>query len=165
MQSARFTITLLITVVLAVSCTDATGPRSRSPLAGLDAGIQLDSAGNPLTPPVGPVAPGYFHGTVRGPNVPGIGGDTLGTSPRIANVAVKAFPIVAQDGANLTLGPLAASTTTNAQGKFTLPELPGGAYAVTFTPPAGGAYSGVWVTAQANAESHLWPWWVTLQRN
>jgi hypothetical protein len=165
MRFARVPLTLLVAFSLASACTDATAPRERSPLAGLDAGMQLDSAGSPLTPPDGPVAPGYFRGTVRGPNIPGIGGDTLGTSPRIANVVVKAFPIVAQSGAQLTLGALAATTTTNAQGQFTLPELPGGEYAVTFTPPAGSSYTGVWVTAQANAESHLWPWWVTLPRS
>ncbi len=166
LASRRALVAALLGLAAAAACADSSGPVQRSPLDGLAFGAALDSAGNPLTPtPPGPVAPGYFRGTVRAPNLPGTGGDTLGTTPRIANVVVRAYPILSSGAGGLELGASVGSTTTDAQGRFTFPTIAGGEYAVTFTPPAGSGYQAAFVTALVNAESHTWPWWVTLQRN
>jgi hypothetical protein len=57
---------------------------------------------------------------------------------------------------------MVASTITGADGKFTLPTIAGGPYAVTFTPPNGSIYGGVWVTGTIHSASHEFPWWVVL---
>lgn len=92
MRTPRRALLAVLTAVAITACQDATGPAERSPLAGLVLGSPQDSSGNPVTPPTGELSPGYFRGTVRGPNAPGTGGDTLATSPRIAGVIVRAFP-------------------------------------------------------------------------
>ena len=55
-----------------------------------------------------------------------------------------------------------ATVITGADGRFVLPTLPAGHYAVTVTPPVNSPYGGVWATAPAHAESHTHPWWVVL---
>ena len=151
-------------VLLAAGCGDVSGPGAGSPLEGLVLAVPEDSSGNPTPPPTGTAAPGYFRGTVRGPNAPGQGGDTLSTSPRIAGVTVTAYPATSNGSGGLQLGPSAGSTSTNAQGEFTFPTIPGGGYAVTFIPPTGSDHVGVWVVTQVHATSHEFPWWVTLPR-
>ena len=144
---------------------------SADPLRGLRATTATDSAGtNTVTQDTaratpGPVpdslaaGPGYFRGVVRSSEGTA-GPDTLASSVRLKDVLVVAYPWRA-DG---SLGPAAASATTNDRGEWQLATIPGGPYKVTFTPPANGAYAGVWVTSTAHPRSHEWPWWVTLPR-
>jgi hypothetical protein len=158
--AALFGVALLVT-----ACDALTSDPVRSPLDGLSYVANGDSAGNtPPPPPPGPLEPGYVHGTVLGPwEGAGSPGDTLANSPRVAGVVVAAYRL-AESGTVTpdNLGEIVASTVTAADGKFTLPTIAGGSYAVTFTPPAGSIYGGVWVTASIHATSHEFPWWVVL---
>lgn len=164
MRITRAAFAFIVAAVAASACADSTGPAgTEHPLAGLLASSPQDSAGTPITPPGGVSDSGYFHGFVRAQNEPGAGGDTLANAPRIAGVVVSAYPILAP-GAAPTLGPLAAQVTTNAQGAFTLPKLAGGEYAVTFRPPAGSGYYGIWASGPIHATSADFAWWVTLPR-
>ena len=96
-----------------------------------------------------------------GAAIPGSGGDTLSTSPRVSGVVVTAYPVLGGTQAEPDLGPAEQSVTTGSDGKFSL-TLSGGNYVVTFTPPASGIYGGVWVTASTSTTSNDWPWWVIL---
>jgi hypothetical protein len=150
--------------LLAIACTDSTSePNTPAPLRGLNGASSQDSAGNPPPPPPGGVATaGYVQGTVLGPSAPGAGNDSLLTAPRVAGARIAAFPITGGTQASPTLGDEVASTVTGADGRFTLPTVPGGPYVVTVTPPAGSVYGGVWVTGTIHDQSHLFPWWVVL---
>lgn len=158
-------LAVVLLIAAAGACADVSGPTPPSPLAGLVQSSPQDSAGNPTTPPPGTLAPGYFRGTVRAPNAPGAVGDTLAAGTRIAGVLVRAYPVSANTTGGMQLGNPVGSTTTNAQGDFTFPTIPGGDYAITFTPPPGSGYVGVWVTAFVHGTSHEFPWWVTLPRS
>jgi hypothetical protein len=150
-----------LSLAVGFACSESSAPVDSQPIKGLLQSTAKDSAGSP--PPSAPSGstPGYFRGIVRG-SEGAQGPDTLGTSVKIANVAVAAYPRLASAPSETKTGPLAASTTTNDKGEFQLPELPGAEYVVTFTPPQGSTYAGVWVTATAHAHSSDFPWWVTL---
>ncbi|NUQ12035.1 MAG: hypothetical protein HUU26_06880 [Gemmatimonadaceae bacterium] len=75
---------------------------------------------------------------------------------------VRAYPVTGGTPASPKLGAVEATVTTGADGKFQFPQLSGGEYVVTFTPPASTPYAGVWVTAFTSAQSDDWPWWVIL---
>jgi hypothetical protein len=90
--------------------------------------------------------------------------DSLQTAPRVAGVRVAAFPITGGEPGSFTLGAEVAATTTGADGMFTLPSVPGGLYAVTFTPSAGSIYVGVWSWGTIHEQSSLFPWWVVLPK-
>jgi hypothetical protein len=156
------TVAAIVLLVSAFACSDSSAPVDSQSIRGLVQSVAKDSTGSPPpSAPSGSTTPGYFRGTVRG-SEGAQGPDTLGTSVKIANVAVAAYPRLASAPSETKTGPLAASTTTNDKGEFQLPELPGGDYVVTFTPPQGSKYAGVWVTATAHAHSSDFPWWVTL---
>lgn len=170
-----------LALTIAVACAESGPQRVEGPTSGLKAAVASDSAGNPVPPATGtpdpmhnpddtvahgpgemPVTPGYFRGVVRGSEVVN-GPDTLQNSVRIANVKVTAYPATKVNATGEPeTGAAIATTTTNANGEFQLPELPGGRYVVTFVPPEGSKYQGVWVLAYAHEESGDWPWWVTL---
>lgn len=154
-------VTLLAGVAVACSEDSPTQP-TLSPLAGLRSEDARDSTGNaPPPPPTGTLSPGTVRGTVLGPSAPGAGNDSLETAPRVADVVVTAYPIVAM-GAEPELGPAAGSATTDANGRFQLQSLPGGEYVVTFNPPTSSEYGGVWVTTVIHGGSDEHPWWVVL---
>jgi hypothetical protein len=155
---------LAIALFTIAACGDTPTDAPLSPLAGLTESIAGDSTGNAA--PTMPAAdgPGYFHGTVLGPSPVGATGDTLASAPRIPNVVVTAYPLISANGAEVEVDEAAATVTTGADGKFSLPTLPGGHYVVTFTPPADSPYGGVWSTAMAHTTSHDYPWWVVLWR-
>lgn len=142
------------------ACADAPTDSDSSPLAGLTAASVSDSAGN--APPLGTTGPGTFHGTVLGPSPVGSGGDTLATAPRVVGARVAAFPFLGMSGETPQLGPEEAAVVTDANGRFELPQLAGGEYVVTITPPAASIYGGVWSTATAHPTSNEHPWWVVL---
>lgn len=165
MRTPRAVLAVALMALVSVACAESTAPdNSIEALAGLVSSTPQDSAGNTTTPPPGAAGVGYFRGYVRGPNTPGTGGDTLATSPRIAGVVVRAYPITAYTADGPELGASAGEVTTDAEGAFTFPTIPGGEYAVTFRPPAGSGYQGIWVTGPIHPTSHEWPWWVTLPR-
>jgi hypothetical protein len=167
---SRFTPRLSILVLAlalvasSVACSgdDPNEPPS-SPLEGLPAVVASDSLGN-LPPGVAAASgPGYFRGTVLGESAPGAGNDSLQTAPRVAGAVVTAYPVLSGSGASVEIGDAAASVTTGADGRFTLPTLPGGPYVVTIVPPAGSPYTGVQVSAPvASPTSHEHPWWIVL---
>lgn len=164
MSAIRSLAIALLIGASTLACAESTGPDANDVLAGLVAAAPQDSAGGSVTPPTGTGGSGYFRGYVRGPNAPGTGGDTLATSPRIAGVVVRAYPIVGGTSSGPELGALAGEVTTNAQGAFTFPTIPAGEYVVTFRPPASSGYQGIWVYGPIHSTSHEFPWWVTLPR-
>jgi hypothetical protein len=162
MRLTRSGIVLALVAGFALACDDDPVSSNPSPLEGLSQRTGSDSLGNP--PPGEPTAPtpGMFRGTVLGPAEGGTGVDTLETAPRVANVVVTAFPVTGGESPDYELDEAAATVTTGADGKFTLPTLPGGLYVVTFAPPASSPYGGVWVTAHISEQSGEHPWWVVL---
>jgi hypothetical protein len=156
---AAFAAMLLIAVASA-ACADrtATQPAGESPLAGLSIAGRNDTAQAPTNP--AEPSPGFFRGTVYG-YVPGRS-DTLETAERLAGVRVTAYPRVPSSSDPYAVGPAAASVTTDTNGEFVLPTLPGGEYAVTFTPPEGSKYRAGWTVGVAYAGSGDYPWWIML---
>ena len=163
--SLRFLFASALAAAVSVACS-GNGPTSGtpSPLFGLTQSPARDSTGgSPPPPPVDPTY-GTFHGTVIGLSVVGGGPDTIATAPRVAGVVVTAFPRIGTSTNPVSVGPAAATVVTGADGKFQLPTLAGGEYVVTFNPPAGSGYGGVWVTSTASSASNNFPWWVVLWR-
>lgn len=160
--SLKAALAVAVLATLAIACADSgTGPSDLSPLAGMLEGTSNDSSGNP--PPSNPTSPGYVQGTVLGPSAPGAGNDSLNTAPKIAGVKVVAYPRVAPTAQDtIGIGPAAATVVTGADGTFQLPTVPGGEYIVTFTPPDGSIFGGVWVSGPIHDKSHEWPWWIVL---
>ena len=164
------TFLLLLATTAAVACAGdpTTTGGGNSPLAGLKSSVAGDSAGTtpaPTPPPATTPTPGYVHGTVRAPGANAQPGqDTLAASIKIAGAIVTAYPRVVQGTDTAGVGPVAAQVTTDADGKFTLPVLPGGEYVITFNPPKSleGTYGGVWTIGTIHEKSHEFPWWVTL---
>jgi hypothetical protein len=158
-----WTLLLGVTFTLAACSDDPAGP-DNSPLAGLDQALVRDSTGAAPTDPG--AGPGVIRGTVLGESPPGAGNDSLETAPRIAGVRVAAYPILANPSASEPeLGPEAASTTTGADGRFQLPVLASGDYAVTFDPPASSGYQGQWSWTTVGPQSGDFPWWVVLNED
>ena len=160
---SRYALLVALFAGVTAACSDdsPTDPAS-SPLSGLARENTRDSVGTPPPPPpTGTLSPGTVRGTVLGPSAPGAGNDSLETAPRVAGVAVTAYPVESM-GVEPELGPAAASAVTDANGRFQLPELAGGEYVVTFNPPANSEYGGVWVTTVIHAGSSEHPWWVVL---
>lgn len=141
-------------------------PPVLSPLAGLNESTARDSAGTTPPPPVGTTTPGDVTGTVLGPSEPGAGNDSLATAPRVAGAEITVYPVI---DSNLPVyppqvGPPIATTITGADGKFSLPGLPGGPVAVTVEPPSGSPYAGMWISTVIHSGSGEYPWWVVLPR-
>lgn len=151
----------VLLLVGAAACSSATDS-APTVLEGLSQSSVRDSAGGTAPTPT-TQGPGFVRGTVLGPSQAGAGNDSLSTAPRVVGASVKAFPVIS--GANTaspTVGPEAASATTGADGKFTMPSMPGGDYVFTISPPANSPYSGVWASTRIHPGSSEWPWWVVL---
>ena len=86
----------------------------------------------------------------------------MAAAPKLAGVTVTMFPCLKASCAGDSFGPLAATMTTDANGKFASPTLPGGYYTVVFTPPAQSAYRGVYAWFYMNPNSDDYAWWVIL---
>ena len=163
------TATVLIATGFAFACAgEAPTASESSPKAGLRSAQVQDSASStpaPTPPPSTPPTPGYVHGTVRAPGGSAPPGqDSLSASVKIPGAIVTAYPRVRSTLDTAGAGPMAAQVTTDANGQFTLPTLPGGEYIVTFNPPASlsAVYGGVWVTTTIHSGSSDFPWWITL---
>lgn len=153
----------LAVVCFASACDDLNSPE-RSPLEGLTYVISTDSTGSFMPAAPLELVPGYFVGTVLGAKLPGSGNDSLATMPRIAGAVVTAYPVLAGAGAFATVGDAEATAVTDANGKFTLPEVPGGPYMLAVEPPEGSAFVGQYISAHAYSESHLFAHWLILDR-
>lgn len=148
-------------VGFAVACADQTSPTtSGDPLKDL---VHLTADTGSAGPGEQPT-PGAFHGRVLGQSTPGAI-DTLDTATRVANVLVKIYSHVQVSTTDtLGVGPEVARTTTDGNGDFQTPTLPGALYIVTFTPPVGSPYRGVYVVATAFSRSGDYPWLIVLPK-
>jgi hypothetical protein len=153
----------LCAAALCASCDSPTPAQPNEPLLGLAQASATDSAGRPV-PPGGTTAPtpGHVRGVVRTSELTRPGTDTLVNSVRLGGVRVTALPVTDLSASPPKTAAAAADVITNANGEFTLPELPGGPYVVTFTPPTSSPYQGAWVMATISSSSADYPWWVTL---
>lgn len=145
-----------IAVFFAACAGDPIAPGG-SVLQGLVAGESNDTSST-IPPPTNPT-PGRFHGFVIGH---GTFPDTMATAPRLANVRVTIYPHLGWQGDVPTIGAEAGSVTTDANGAFQAPTLPGGDYVVTFVPPQGSVYGGTYVRTTVHAGSDEGNWWVIL---
>lgn len=168
----------LALLAFGVACQrpDATDPTGLAHEYDVRQRVATDSGGTPLPPPPpDEEGPGFWRGVVRS-NFGTMGPDTLLTSARLAGVIVRAIPMNGATGpvspgtgpvgpATIPpgMGPIAAVDTTDAQGMFHLPTLPGGRYIVTFE-PSNDDHEWAWVYAVASPSSGNLPWWVTLNR-
>jgi hypothetical protein len=161
-------IWLTVVLTAAAACSDSPGePTPSNPLAGLVSKAAVDSTGNGVNQPLSPQGSGSVRGTVLAPSAPGAGNDSLNTATRIAGVVIRIYPVIGSpDVASPTLGPLQATVTTDANGRFQTPVIDGtqGWHVLTFTPPAGSGYQAVWSRTQFWTQSADHPWWVTLPR-
>jgi hypothetical protein len=156
-RSRLYVITAAVAIAAAACGSESIAGPTGNPLTGLKETTTHDS--NTSNP--GGSGPGYFHGTVLGQSAPGGGTDTLATAPRIANVKVTIYQGV-QTASGVTTGTEQGSVVTDASGQFTLPTLPGGLYVVTFVPPTGSPYHGVYAFGTLSSVSGTYPWWVVL---
>ena len=158
----------LFATAICVACDSPARPVQQLELQGLRQTTATDSVGTPVTSTTAETTPVYtgppvqIRGVVRSSELKQPGPDTLVNSVRVAGVRVAAMPVTDLRTSPPTTGAVEAETTTNANGEFTLPPVAGGPYVVTFTPPAGSAYGGVWVTAMVDERTGQYPWWVTL---
>jgi len=135
---------------LSVACAgDTTAPNI---LAGMVQVTVADSTGS--APPQEPMAAGFFRGVVMGYEP---GPDTLATAQRLAGVSVKAYARVGDQPS----GDAVAAVTSDANGEWQLPTLPGGEYVVTFT-PVGNTYRGAWTIGRTSTTSGEHRWWIML---
>jgi len=88
----------------------------------------------------------------------------MATAPRLQNVAITVYEHLGWTGSEPNLGDVAATMTSDANGAFESPTLPGGEYLITFIPPAATGYRGVWVTTTIHAGSSEGNWWVVLPK-
>ena len=163
MRTRLITLVLTASTLGLVACSDTvTGVDAKTLLADLSPSATNDTTvtGKPDTSTWTP-QPGAFHGIVFHP---GAGPDTIGSAIRVANVAVVVYPETGWDSQNAVprLGNPVASFTTNANGEFQSPTIAGGTYIVTFTPPAGSPYKGVYVTGLVYDTSDTGQWWIAL---
>lgn len=147
-----------VTVVGACS-DDPSSPGPIAPLAGLALGNSNDTITGSVQP--GVATPGSFHGYVIGK---GIGLDTIATAPRMVGATITAYPHLGYDGETPKVGESVGSVTTNSDGFFQFPVIPGGDYVVTVKPPAGSEYKGQYVTTTISNASNSGNWWVVLQK-
>lgn len=157
-QSKGLLVAAAVMALAVAACSDEPASPSSSPLAGLSLGNSNDTTiGNP-TPGV---TPGSFHGFVVGR---GTGPDTMATAPRIMGATITAFPHLGFDGETPRVGDAVGSVTTDANGFFQFPTIPGGAYVVTVKPPAGSDDKGQYVLAHISSVSNSGNWWLVLSK-
>ena len=154
--------TVAAAVALIAACsTDTTAPVGGT-LAGLKEAASHDSSVGVVGP--GQTGPGSVHGTVLGQAPAGSGNDTLNTSPRVANVAVTIYQQTHGIEGEIEPGAQVGAVTTDASGQWQTPTIPAGDYVVTFVPPAGSVYAGVYVTGHISAVSVNYQWWIVVPK-
>jgi hypothetical protein len=159
LPSGNRTLVWPLIAAIAIACADgASSPIVRSPLDGLvEVGSNDSVPGYP--PPQPAPTPGTFHGVVRGYEP----GPDSGVAPvKLADVRVTAYERVSMSTDSIGVGTVAASVQSDANGDWQLPTLPGGEYVVTFDPPSGSRYRGVWTVATAYSGSNDFRWFVML---
>ena len=63
---------------------------------------------------------------------------------------------------SIGVGTVVANIVTDANGDWQLPTMSGGEYVVTFVPPDGSKYRGVWAVAIAHSGSNQQAWFIML---
>ena len=96
---------------------------------------------------------------------PGAGNDSLATAPRVANVTVTVDQETHGIEGEVESGALIRSVQTDANGQFQTTTVPAGDYVITFVPPAGSAYAGVYAFGHLSQSSSNYPWWLCYRRN
>ena len=164
---SRTGASVLLLLVAAVACDGSVGPDQRNPLRGVRQVSAADSTGSGVPQPLSPIGSGSVVGIVIGPSAPGAGNDSLLSAPRIVGVVIRIHPVLGDDDpAAPTLGPVVATLTTDANGRFTTPVVGSTSlgHVLTFTPPSGSPYAAVWTRTQFWSNSAATPWWVMLPR-
>jgi hypothetical protein len=90
------------------------------------------------------------------------GPDTLASAVKLPNVKVTAYLRISMSTDSIGLGTIVASTVSDANGEWQLPTMPGDEYIVTFVPPEGSKYRGVWTIATAHQNSNQQAWFIML---
>ena len=158
-QPRALFIAAIVAAVAAAACSDDPAAPVAPELAGLSRGNSNDTTSGQTTP--GTTTPGSFHGFVIGR---GTGPDTIATAPRIAGATITAYPHLGFDGETPRVGASAGSVTTDANGFFQFPTIPGGDYVVTIRPPAGSEYQGQYALTTISNISNTGNWWVVLSK-
>jgi hypothetical protein len=157
---AVFALFSVVSIITAGACSDSEPTGSgNDPLAGLAAATRGDNAPEQAPEPDS-LGPGHFEGTLYGYEP---GPDTLANAVRIEGARVTAYEREERNG-QVAAGDEVASVLTDAQGFWRLPTMPGGAYVVTFVPPASSPYRGGWTTAYAWRHSGDGQWHIMLPR-
>ena len=158
----------------AMAACESTEPPAPSPISGHNKVAATDSNG--ATVPGGgsaepgqpgtdtaiaglPTGPGKIHGQILGQFiVTSPGQDSMTLAPKLAGVTVTMYPCTKEFCAGDSFGSLAATMTTDAEGKFASPTLPGGYYTVIFTPADASGYRGVyaWFYMNPNSDDYQW---------
>ena len=158
-QPRALFIAAAVAVVAAAACSDDPASPSVPELAGLSRGNSNDTTSGQTTP--GTTTPGSFHGFVLGR---GTGPDTIATAPRIVGATITAYPHLGFDGETPRVGAAVGSVTTDANGFFQFPTIPGGDYVVAIRPPAGSEYQGQYALTTISNISNTGNWWVVLSK-
>jgi hypothetical protein len=159
MQRIRI-VSLGAAVVTALTLAACSDEQSTTPSSTVLAGLAQGESNDTTTgqPSVG-ATPGAFHGFVMGR---GTGPDTFATAPRINGATITAYPHLGFDGDTPRVGDAVASVTTDANGFFQFPTIPGGAYVVTIRPPAASGLQGQYALTTISSVSDSGNWWVVL---
>jgi hypothetical protein len=161
----RARLAAALALVVAAACGKDAAPAVTTPattsLGGMQQVASNDTVRQGTTLTTGP---GYVHGTVMGPLEGPTTGDSLAAKVKLAGVTVTIYQLVRGADGAVSKGAQAGSNTTNAQGQFQLPTVPGGDYVVTFVPPTGSGYISTYATTTIHPQSADAPWWVTLPR-
>jgi hypothetical protein len=162
--SSSFAIAAIL-VTAPIGCSDQ-GPSGEAPeLQQLTRLASPDSAGggDPVNPT--PSGPGKFQGVVAGEGIRQSERSASSLGPDLPDVHVTVYPVIGSpSSANPEVGPAIVRRVTNAYGEFETPEIPGGKYVVTFVPPDGSSYQGVYWVATAHPNDVPVFWRVMLPR-
>ena len=163
-MSIRIVPFSILALAAALACGDSkptTPDEGNDPLQNLVQVQSPDTArGGGGGPPPTIQGDGFFRGVVKGYSEADFP-DTLRSAKPLAGVTVTAYPAELTNG-DPKLGPPASVVTTNANGEFTFPTLPGRLYVVTFVPASGDAYDSAWTLATAHSQSGDRPWTIML---
>ena len=143
MRSTRRLAIAALSMSIVVACGSDPIASAGDPLQGL----KPVSVADTTTPPPGPAAPGYFHGSVIGYST---GADSVNVP--LGNVRVTAHARVN----GVAAAAEAAEAYSDGNGLWELPVLPAGEYAVIYQPGPTSSYNGGYTIATTQATSAFW---------